>query len=243
MPWYKRWFADPGYLDAYAHRNKTEAAVGVELFHHATRLQEGGLVLDLACGNGRHAVELARRGFSVVAADLSRELLRSAVKSQSADGPNPSFLCADMRLLPFQNCFEAVLQLFTAFGYFQTDEQNAEVLREVHKSLRPGGWYFLDFLNAKMTRETLVPVSETKLSNGYLRQERFIRGDRVEKRITIQRENNMQVFTESVRLFSRDELAALLEANGFGIVTIFGNYDGAVFLDSSPRCIFLSKAL
>ena len=84
MSWYQHWFADPLYMELYAHRDAAEARQAVDLFEQVTGLHHpksaDAPLLDLACGTGRHAFELARRGFRVVAADLSPTLLAAAAR-------------------------------------------------------------------------------------------------------------------------------------------------------------------
>jgi ubiquinone/menaquinone biosynthesis C-methylase UbiE len=241
MPWYKHWFSDDGYMEMYAHRDGREAGDAVSLFRNVSQLPEGSLVLDLACGSGRHASELAQAGYTVTAADLSATLLNLARKHCASAGNTPLFVRTDMLSLPFQFVFHAAVQLFTAFGYFLLDEQNEEVLRQVHRSLLSGGLYMLDFLNAREVEQNLVPFSEAPIAGGSVIQERSIRGGRVEKRITLLRGGRTQTFMESVRLYSMEDLSRMLERSGFGIERLFGNYGGEAFADSSPRCILFAR--
>jgi ubiquinone/menaquinone biosynthesis C-methylase UbiE len=241
MPWYKRWFSEERYLDVYSHRDEKEAGDVIDLFRRTTQLPESSVILDLACGSGRHAFELAGRGYSVIAADLSAMLLNHAQRDAPASIPAPAFIRADMRSLPFRSAFDAVVQLFTAFGYFANNEQDAEVLRQVWNVLEPRGWYLLDFLNSHEVRRTLIPLSEQAMDGGFIRQERRIYGNRVEKLITVHLSGETRSFTESVRLYTPDELTGMLEKNGFSIEHCFGSYDGAVFEVSSPRCILFSR--
>lgn len=261
MSWYKHWFADELYMELYAHRDAGEARQAVDLFEQVTGLRADdagpraanerttagvpGLasapLLDLACGTGRHAFELARRGHRVIAADLSPTLLAAAARKTQRYAGRLSLVRADMRHLPFRGAFAAVLQLFTAFGYFHDDAANEAVLAGVRAVLRPGGWHMLDFLNADALPRTLAPRSEQSSPQGRIVQERRIRDGRVEKRIRVFHDCGEREFTESVRLYTADDLGAMYRRTGFTVAELRGDYDGAPFTADSPRCIVFAR--
>lgn len=256
MSWYKHWFADELYMELYAHRGAEEARQAVDLFEQVTGLRTAqnatadqsataigtnAPLLDLACGTGRHAFELARRGYRVAAADLSPTLLAAAARRTQRYASRLFLVRADMRRLPFHNTFAAVLQLFTAFGYFRDDAANEAVLAAVRDALRPGGWHMLDFLNAEALPRTLTPRSEQNTPQGRIIQERSIRDGRVEKRIRVQHEGTEREFTESVRLYTHTDLVAMYRRTGFSVIDTRGNYDGAPFTPDAPRCIVFAR--
>jgi len=242
LPWYKHWFNHPLYLEVYRHRGRGDAAQAVALMHRATGLHSGALVLDLGCGSGRHAMELAQRGFRVTAADLSPRLLQIARETACAGNARIDFVRADMRRLPFGRRFDAVAQMFTAFGYFESDAENAGVIRQVAESLKPGGWYFFDFLNESFVRDHLEPSTERTINGVSVREERSIYKRRVEKRIVVSSLDDGEVrFNESVYMYTAGELAAMFDACGFDVQTMFGDYSGNALIPGSPRCILTGK--
>ncbi len=243
MSWYKYWFADELYIHLYAHRDSTEARQAIDLFQSVTSLRPGDApLLDLACGTGRHAFELARRGYRIVAADLSRTLLAEALRKTRKFASSLQIVRADMRHLPLTDSLGAVLQLFTAFGYFASDEENWAVLGEVRRALRSGGWYMLDFLNAGEVMSALQPLSTQILGDAVIAQERQIEAGRVEKRITITRGGQVQEFRESVRLFTLGDFRRMFPAYGLTLEHVFGDYDGSPYNDQSPRCLMFARA-
>jgi SAM-dependent methyltransferase len=242
MSWYARWFSDEMYMELYSHRDAAEARPAVELFQRITGLAaRETTLLDLACGTGRHAFEFARLGYRVLAADLSPTLLGVAHRKSQKFHASVLLVRCDMRRLPLYHACDAVAQLFTAFGYFPSDEENEHVFAEVARVLRPGGWYMLDFLNADAVRASLQNESTTLVGGSRIRQVRSIEAGRVEKRISILDEDGERSFTESVRLFTRGDLEAMLARRGFHVRFVFGNYDGAPFDATSPRCIVFSR--
>ena len=244
MSWYTHWFADELYMELYAHRDAAEARQAVDLFERITGLRPdpAAPLLDLACGTSRHAFELARRDFHVAAADLSPTLLAAAARKTQRYAGRLSLVRADMRRLPFARHFAAVLQLFTAFGYFRTDAANEAVIAGVSAVLRPGGWYMLDFLNADSVIRHLEPRSEAETPLGHIVQERCIRDGRVEKRILVRRNGDEREFHESVRLFGLKDFEGMFARTGFRLEDVRGDYDGAAYAPSSPRCILFARS-
>src|SRR5262249_22839496 len=106
----------------------------------------GARILDVPCGFGRHSIELARRGFRVTGVDISPKLLRTARRNAAVRGVQVEFRRADMRELAYRNRFDAVLNLFTSFGYFG-DVGDLWFLRTLRRALRPGGWLILHLIN------------------------------------------------------------------------------------------------
>ncbi len=114
----------------------------VDFLLRALRPAPGARILDVPCGYGRHASALARRGFRVVGVDLSRAMIAEA-RRRFAPGPRLAFVRRDMRRIAFRGEFDAVINLYTSFGYF-TPAQNQAVLQRMARALRPGGTLLVD---------------------------------------------------------------------------------------------------
>lgn len=105
-------------------------------------------VLDLACGTGRHSLELARRGFAVVGVDISPDLLEIAESDATAQSLDASFVEVDLRKLDFHDEFDLVLNLNDgAVGYFETEEENHRTFEVIAEALRPGGGHLMQLPN------------------------------------------------------------------------------------------------
>jgi len=122
------------------------------------RPPDGARVLDLACGTGRHSIELARRGFDVVGVDIAADLLEVANRDAEEEGvENVSFLEEDLRQLGFDEEFDVVLNLNDgAIGYFETEEENHRTFEVIAAALRPGGGNLLQLPNV-LYAETHLP--------------------------------------------------------------------------------------
>lgn len=247
-PWYRASF-DADYLERYAHRDEDEAAAAVALLCRHAKLPKGATILDLCCGAGRHLVPLRGCGCSaatVIGGDLSLPLLRNAQEST----PGFPLLRLDMRHLPFRDeSLDLVANFFTAFGYFEGDEENFDVFGEVARVLRPDGWFLFDFLNGETARRQVLaaPPEETQVLPGgdawIIRRGLSADGLRAEKQqIKTTGKGAGRELRESVRLFTAEELRKGLSQRGLSVAHLFGDYSGAAFeRESSPRAIFVAR--
>lgn len=242
MAWYKEWFGED-YLKVYPHRNEVEARLHIDFLQRALPLQEGRLVLDLGCGNGRHAVELAGRGLRVVCLDLSVTLLGLARRRALEAGLSVPMVRSDMRRLPFKAVFDGVFSFFTSFGYFEQDTENFAVLAAVAGVLKPKGYLLLDYLNGDYTLTHLVPRDERRHNGILVVQERRFdsRRQRVEKKITLKEAGEFREYLESVRVYTHAEMLDMLNRAGFTVLRTVGDWDGRPFDRQSPRMILLCQ--
>jgi SAM-dependent methyltransferase len=140
--WFTHFF-DASYVAALREEKPLrQTRLEVEFVLRSLRPPEGARILDLPCGYGRHAALLARRGFRMVGVDLSPAMLAEA-RRRFAEGPRLRFRRDDMRRIEFREEFDAVINLYTSFGYF-TPTQNVTALRRMARALRPGGRLLVD---------------------------------------------------------------------------------------------------
>lgn len=238
--WFKEWFGAE-YLELYPHRDDAEAERAVELIVRACALDAGAVVLDLACGAGRHVEYLRDLGYRAFGLDLSEELLRVA------RGQALPVVRADMRQLPVATGSVAlVTSFFTSFGYFPDPAEDERVLRAIRRVLREGGFYALDFLNADRVRATLPHRDEVELAGRRVVQTRELVGGGavVEKRIEIYDPGHRRprVFHERVRLYGAGQLCDMMLRAGLQPVQLFGDYDGGPLTPEAPRAILIGRA-
>lgn len=238
MDWYKDWFGEE-YLLVYEHRDEAEALRESEAIRRILGLGGNELVLDLACGSGRHALPLAQAGLRVIGLDYSNTLLSIARESVPDDASFPLYVRGDAKSLPFDSdVFDVVLSLFTSFGYF-SDEDNWSVLKGISRILKPGGRFYIDYLNPARVESGLVP--ESVRENGELRivERRSLNQEkrRVEKTIELHSGDEVRTFCESVRLYSSDEMCHMLESAGLTTDGVLGSIDMNQYTNDSDRMI------
>lgn len=262
LPWYRQAFQED-YLDIYLHRDQAEAARAVRFLAGALDLQPAQRLLDLCCGPGRHLAFLCNYVNEAVGLDLSRVLLTRAredcglkektgipnPQSGLPPGPqlcNPQLLQADMRFLPLAAAaFDRVVNLFTSFGYFENEADNAAVARGIARILRPGGLLALDHINREAMLAHLKPRTERALPDGrlLLEQRRYDEATRRVIKDIACSEPGGQVkgWRESVRVYAPDELEGLLADAGLKPVARHGDYDGGPWRPDSSRLILIAK--
>ena len=247
MHWYERTFGNR-YLELYGHRNDSEARRAMPLVRRAAA-QLGRFetlrVLDLACGAGRYSRLLAADGCSVVGLDLSAELLKTAADNipEVGSGQRPHFVRADMRAVPFDRIFDLALNMFTSFGYFESDRENASVLTELARALKPGGAFLIDYMNRPWVLASLVARDRFMKHGITVEQCRWISPDglRVEKEVTVRGDQGQECYRESVRLYSRSEMEGMLDVAELKVYEVFGDYDSAPHNENSPRLILSGR--
>jgi len=192
-------------------------------------LSPGDRILDLCCGQGRHSLELARRGFTrVKGLDRSHYLIQKARNQARREGLGVQFKEGDARRLPYPtDSFDAVLILGNSFGYFESTQDDLKVLTEVFRVLKPGGKIFIDVADGEYLRENFQPHSWEWISKKqFVLRERSLSKDRqrlISREIIAHIENGViadQFYAE--RLYSAAELVSLLEKSGFGGITVHG---------------------
>lgn len=234
------WYADafgPLYPVIYAHRTVEAALPEARFAQDAVSLAAVDTVLDLCCGTGRHLVSLQTSGARLTGADYSSDLLRLArnqVASQTA------LIRADMRHLPFPPTFDVLFSFFTSFGYFFEEADNVRTAGEIGRVLKPGGRFFMDYLNPPAIEATLVSESQRRAGHYRICERRWIdrKRSRVNKHVEIYKGSVLVGKTgESVRLYNLQEMKVILGKAGLSVRRCWGDYLGGAYGEKSPRMI------
>lgn len=241
--WYEDWFNSKFYLKLYSNRNSEDAKNLINLILENVKLKKGSKVLDICCGAGRHSIEFAKRGFNVTGFDLSDFLISQAIKNKSAvknKNLKIKFLKKNMRHFRFSS-YDLAVNLFSSFGYFESDIENFSVISNTFASLKKGGYFIFDFFNEKYLRNHLTKNTISKIGKYTVTQKRTINHNRINKLIIIKDKETKTEFTESVKLYTFTELKRVFENIGFTILNIFGDYSGKKFnIKNSERLIFIA---
>jgi SAM-dependent methyltransferase len=242
--WFEGFFDDE-YLRFAVDRYPVEAtAAEVDFLVEALDVRRGTRLLDLACGHGRHSVELALRGCSVTGVDLSEPSLQLAGARAAEAGVDVRLERADMRAIAYEREFDAVINMFTAFGYFATDAENGQVLDRVAAALVPGGRFLLEVVNPTAVFARFEARGWHELSDGTLMLEEraydAVRG-RFETGWTFTRGGGRSVRRFSHRAYTAPELEAMASAAGLEVERFFGGLDGSDLEMGSRRMVMLAR--
>ncbi len=237
--WYRTWFDSPYYHILYQNRDKKEAANFIDNILRELQPKPDARFLDLACGNGRHSIFVNEKGYNVTGVDLSENNIRQARKYES---DTLSFRVHDMREPFLQNGFDFVLNLFTSFGYFETDEENLRVLKAANTNLVDGGILVIDFMNVTKVAKKLRTDERLEFNGIEFEISRRVENDLIEKQIVVHDGGKKYNFKEKVAAFSKDAFHKYLRLSGFEIVNTFGNYKLDPFdASESERLILIAK--
>ena len=206
------------------------------------KISPGASVLDLCCGPGRHSLELSRRGFSVVGVDRTQTYLEQARKQAETEGLEVEFIQEDMRRFCRPDTFDAVINVFTSFGYFEDIKDDELVIKNMHRSLKEGGAFLIDVMGkevlARIFRERdwqetdgAIILEERKLSKNW---------SWIENRWIMLKNGKVEEFKFSFRPYSAVELTALLNNCGFNTIEVYGDLAGAPYDHKAKRLVVLA---
>jgi SAM-dependent methyltransferase len=239
-------FFDDDYLRIYRPMLTPErTAHEAEFIEWALSLEPASAVLDLACGYGRHAVEMARRGHRVTGMDFNAHYLEIAAGDARAAGVEVRWVPGDMRALPFDREFDAVYSFFTSFGYY-SDEENERVIAGIACALREGGRFLIDMAN----RDWFLSHPQQRIWNqredGSLLVEEVsldLVGSRVTSRqILIEPAGGPRVTKEyDLRTYTCAELAALCARYGLEVTGVWGSAEREPYSLESRRLILVVR--
>ncbi len=243
MPeWFEDWFASEQYLNVYKHRDQKDALLLLDLIHKTVSLKKDFLILDAACGAGRYSNLLLQSGYKVIGFDLSLPLLKIAKADTIKISGESIFFKSDIRTVQLKMKFNLILNVFTSFGYFDTDEENFSFINNSITFLKKKGYFVFDYINKQYLIDNLVPYSQKKVDGYSIEEKRKIENQRVIKEINIMKGIERHSFTESVKLYSPQILFEKFSKTGYKIIDVFGSYEGENFSEiNSPRIIIIGQ--
>ncbi len=248
LAWYVDFFRTD-YLNVYGHLFTAERAEREAVFvEKALQLEAGARVLDLCCGPGRHSIPLAQHGFDVTGLDLNPAYLELARQAAQAGHVSLKTVAADMREIPFHNYFDAIVNMFSSFGYLESEAEDARVLESVAKALKPDGRLLLDMLNREWAIANYIQNDWHSGEDGTLyveRRELDLTTSRMHVRFTIVGPNGSrrESIGHNMRLYTLTEMTRLLERAGMRVTGVFGGFDGETYAISTRRMILCARKI
>ncbi len=242
--WFESFFGED-YFEIYREMLPEERTIAeVDGIVSLLGLEAGARILDLACGHGRHAIQLAKRGFEVTGYDLSEVFLERARADAEAQGASVRWIRGDMRELLFDGEFDAAVNVFTAFGYFEDPEDDERTLRGIRAALRPGGRFLLETLHRDGLPARFQPITAEKTSNGSIvlhERDWDLARDVIDERVTVVRPDGTRAeYTTALRMRSLHALLELMQKAGLEPEAWYGGLDGSSLHLGSHRLVLVS---
>ncbi|TET44392.1 class I SAM-dependent methyltransferase [candidate division TA06 bacterium] len=240
--WWRDFF-DKDYVDIYGPVDAKKTAAEVEGIIKILKLRKGSKVLDLCCGYGRHSIGLMKRGFDVTGYDLSAVLLERARRDCEREKVNVNLVIGDMREIPFESEFDAVINMFTAFGYFETESEDQKVLDGVHASLRPGGKFLIDTINRERVIASFREKGWEKVGSHQFALD--LRSfdpltSRISVKTVILGGKQRIERSHSMRFYTLTELGKMIEKSRMMLKSVYGHIDGRDYWIDTPRMVVLA---
>jgi len=239
--WYVNIFNDMG-ADWEAIVNMRDTWKEADFIRRVT--SKKGVTLDLCCGTARHSIILCKKGWNFIGMDLSKNLLAIAKLRMKEAGVWFPLIRADMRHFPFRNeVFNAVINMFTSFGYLPSESEDAKSLSEIDRTLKKSGVFLLDISNRDHIVKNFTERDWAEFEPYYLLEKRFldIKNSRLVSQWTlIQKKNNkVKLILHEVRLYTLGQIEKLLNEVGLIVKEVYGGYEKQEFNIDSSRMIML----
>ncbi len=245
MEWFEEWFDSPLYEKLYANRDDAEANKLADQLEKIIPAEKYPNILDLGSGRGRHSINMSLRNYNVTGMDLSEAAIKKARQKAEDQNLDIEFLIGDMRK-PLNRKFDAIINLFTSFGYFEKDEENRQVLHAMSKMLQPGGMIVIDYMNAINVINNYVSHENGIIDNINFDITRFVEDDTINKKMVFQTEGNTseKVYSERVKLYTLGWFEQNLASVGIEIIQTYGDYELNDFNEqNSSRLLMIGKVL
>lgn len=220
--WFASWFDTPYYHILYKHRDFKEAEVFINNLFDSLCIPKDSSILDLACGRGRHAFYMAKKGFQVTGVDLSPKSIEWAKREFQLD--SLQFGVHDMRQTYSKSTFDYVFNFFTSFGYFESNEDNQQVVNAMMANLKDNGFIVIDFLNVVKSIKTLEEQEEKEIEDiSFFIQKKLEKGFFI-KEISFEVNGKQFEFEEKVQALNLEDFEGFFEKAGLKLKRIYGNY-------------------
>ncbi len=241
--WFKNWFNSPYYHLLYFNRDETEAAAFIAKLIEYLKPAPAAIMLDVACGKGRHSMQLASLGYDTTGIDLSEESIEEALKMEN---DKLHFYQHDMRLPFWINYFDYAFNFFTSFGYFNTQRENDNSIRTIARSLKPHGTFVMDYLNVHYAEDHTIHHSQKEIDGINFIITKWYDETHFYKKIEIEDEALTEpiVYTEKVSKFSLGNFTEMFAYQGLQIKEVFGDYNFNHYnIKTSARLIMIAEKI
>lgn len=243
----KPWHEDDSFWEMwgpimFSEQRVEDAQEEVEKIVSLLGIKPGTHILDLCCGIGRHSLELARRGFHVTGVDRTRQYLEQASEKAGKEGLKVDFVQDDMRTFCRPDAFDAVINMFTSFSYFEDPEEDKQVVVNVYRSLKSEGVFLLETMGKEVLARIFREKDWHEQDGAFILYERKVSRNWgwMENRWIIFKDDKRTEFKVTHRLYSATELSSLLTGCGFAHVDVYGDLTGSPYDQTARRLVMMA---
>jgi SAM-dependent methyltransferase len=244
----RHWSDDDQFWEAvqpflFTDQHMEVASVQVEKVLNLMKPPPGAHFLDLCCGVGRHSTELGRRGYRVTGVDRTRRFLDTAVARAGAKKLDAEFVRDDMRTFRRPDSFDAIINLYTSFGYFDDPDDDRQILDNIFHSLRSGGNLLMELEGKEILAKKFQPRDWVERDGVLFLQERepVDNWTYLKNRWILIKDGRVEEFHLRLRIYSAHELVSLLTSVGFDDTSVFGDLDGSPYDQNAQRMVVMAR--
>jgi SAM-dependent methyltransferase len=200
-------------------------------------------ILDMACGIGRHSLELARRGFDVTAVDIAEYYLNLLKEQSQRESLELDIVRSDMRSYTTEAVFDAALLMFTSLGYFSDPQDDLKAARNIYQALNPGGHLLIDQMGREIVKRNFQSRDWHEVEGIFWLEERTPDDDwhYLANRWIICKEAKVNEYTFRIKMYSATELSELLKSAGFKKIQVYGDLSGTPYDEKAKRLIVIGQ--
>ncbi len=238
--WFESWFGSPYYKILYQNRDELEAQAFVDKLIQYLQPLKHSRMLDIACGEGRYAIQLAEGDYDVTGIDLSH---LSIEKAKAYETEDLHFYVHDMRFPFYINYFDYAFNIFTSFGYFANDRDHVMAAKSFAAALKKDGILVIDYLNRDHVLSNLVAEETIDRGSYHFNIVRKLEREHIVKDISfVDADNKPRHYVESVAAFTLSDFIRIFKTAGLSLVGTFGDYAlNSYHPVESPRMIMILK--
>jgi len=239
--WFKDWFNSQYYHQLYFKRDEKEAAEFIHLLIERLNPPANSLMLDVACGKGRHSKILADHGFDITGIDISPD---SIAEAKEFENERLHFFVQDMRLPFMINYFDYAFNFFTSFGYFKSEREHYNAIRSIAQSIKPNGTLVIDYLNVHYAEDHLIHKADKEIDGINFFITKWFDETHFYKKIVVEDDDLTEPleYTEKVAKFTLGDFNDMFAYHNLQIQEVYGDYHfGTYDVRKSPRLIMIAK--
>ena len=222
-----------------------EAPNVAEAICNIAGLSKGNSIMDAGCGPGRVSVELALKGLDVTGVDIIQPFLDAAKETADDEEVNLNLVNADLRYFKSENKFDAIVNLYTSFGYCDSIEEDMQILKNIFANLKDDGWFIMESTSREIAvkyftegewfkRAGKTVLTEFTVEGAWegLRSKWILIDDKTNERME-------HVFVQ--RLYSAIELKRMLLAIGFKTCEIYGDFEFSPYNEKARTMVLVCR--